>query len=145
MLKRFKSSPNQREQEIFACMIHNLFDEYRFFHKYPEKELRITGILFGTLIQHQLVSFTSHVLVLLFYYSCWCLDLPLVHWSLFCFSVSLLMIIFFCASPPTIPISCPGEFHDSGDCPALRARRFAQTFVAERQNVPLWDVCVGPV
>jgi len=83
MLKRFKSSPNQREQEIFACMIHNLFDEYRFFHKYPEKELRITGILFGTLIQHQLVSFTSHVLVLLFYYSCWCLDLPLVHWFAF--------------------------------------------------------------
>lgn len=28
-------------------MIHNLFDEYRFFSKYPEKELRITGILFG--------------------------------------------------------------------------------------------------
>jgi CCR4-NOT transcription complex subunit 1 len=56
MLKRFKSSPSQREQEIFACMIHNLFDEYRFFHKYPEKELRITGILFGALVQHQLVS-----------------------------------------------------------------------------------------
>jgi CCR4-NOT transcription complex subunit 1 len=56
MLKRFKTSENQRENEIFACMIHNLFDEYRFFHKYPEKELRITGILFGTLIQHQLVS-----------------------------------------------------------------------------------------
>ena len=56
MLKRFKNSQQQREQEIFACMIHNLFDEYRFFHKYPEKELRITGILFGTLIQHQLVQ-----------------------------------------------------------------------------------------
>ena len=56
MLKRFKSSENSREQDIFACMIHNLFDEYRFFHKYPDKELRITGILFGTLIQHQLVS-----------------------------------------------------------------------------------------
>ncbi len=56
MLKRFKSSELQREQEIFACMIHNLFDEYQFFHKYPEKELRITGILFGTLVQHQLVS-----------------------------------------------------------------------------------------
>ena len=56
MLKRFKSSENLREQDIFACMIHNLFDEYRFFHKYPDKELRITGILFGTLIQHQLVS-----------------------------------------------------------------------------------------
>jgi CCR4-NOT transcription complex subunit 1 len=38
-------------------MIHNLFDEYRFFPKYPDKELQITGILFGSLIQHQLVSF----------------------------------------------------------------------------------------
>jgi len=56
MLKRFKSSGNSRENEIFACMIHNLFDEYRFFSKYPEKELRITGILFGKLIQEQLVS-----------------------------------------------------------------------------------------
>ena len=56
MLKRFKSSGNVRENDIFACMIHNLFDEYRFFSKYPEKELRITGILFGMLIQHQLVS-----------------------------------------------------------------------------------------
>ena len=56
MLKRFKTSGNTRENDIFACMIHNLFDEYRFFSKYPEKELRITGILFGMLIQHQLVS-----------------------------------------------------------------------------------------
>ena len=56
MLKRFKNSNDPRETDIFKCMIHNLFDEYRFFHKYPEKELRITGILFGTLIQHQLVQ-----------------------------------------------------------------------------------------
>jgi len=56
MLKRFKTSGNAQENAIFACMIHNLFDEYRFFSKYPEKELRITGILFGKLIQHQLVS-----------------------------------------------------------------------------------------
>ena len=56
MLKQFKSSTVVREQEVFRCMIHNLFDEYRFFHKYPEKELLVTGRLFGTLIQHQLVS-----------------------------------------------------------------------------------------
>ena len=56
LLKRFKSSNDPKEQEIFRCMIHNLFDEYRFFHKYPEKELQVTGRLFGTLIQHQLVS-----------------------------------------------------------------------------------------
>lgn len=56
MLKRFKTSGVAKENEIFACMVHNLFDEYRFFSKYPEKELRITGILFGTLIQEQLVA-----------------------------------------------------------------------------------------
>jgi CCR4-NOT transcription complex subunit 1 len=56
LLKRFKSSTEKREQEIFRCMIHNLFDEYRFFHKYPDKELHLTGNLFGALIQHQLVS-----------------------------------------------------------------------------------------
>jgi CCR4-NOT transcription complex subunit 1 len=56
MLKRFKTSGDSKENEIFACMVHNLFDEYRFFSKYPEKELRITGILFGALIQEQLVS-----------------------------------------------------------------------------------------
>lgn len=56
LLRQFKSSSEKKEQEIFRCMIHNLFDEYRFFHKYPEKELQITGRLFGALIQHQLVS-----------------------------------------------------------------------------------------
>ena len=56
LLKQFKSSTNVREQEVFRCMIHNLFDEYRFFYKYPDKELLITGRLFGTLIQHQLIS-----------------------------------------------------------------------------------------
>ena len=37
-------------------MVHNLFDEYRFFPKYPDKELRITAVLFGQLVQRQLVS-----------------------------------------------------------------------------------------
>eukprot|EP01047_Picozoa_sp_COSAG01_P113496 COSAG01_NODE_42204_length_442_cov_1.323615_1_plen_147_part_11 len=56
MLQGFKQSSNPREQDIFKCMIHNLFDEYRFFPKYPDKELHITAILFGSLIQHGLVS-----------------------------------------------------------------------------------------
>lgn len=56
LLRQFKTSNDKREQEIFRCMIHNLFDEYRFFHKYPEKELVITGRLFGALVQHQLVA-----------------------------------------------------------------------------------------
>jgi CCR4-NOT transcription complex subunit 1 len=55
-LRRFKNSSLKRERDMYACMIHNLFDEYRFFHQYPPTELRITGTLFGLLIQHKLVS-----------------------------------------------------------------------------------------
>ncbi|EPZ34325.1 CCR4-Not complex, Not1 subunit of unknown function DUF3819 domain-containing protein [Rozella allomycis CSF55] len=57
ILAQLKVSRLQREQEIFACMIHNLFDEYRFFPKYPEKELALTAVLFGSLIQYQLISY----------------------------------------------------------------------------------------
>ena len=64
LLSRCKTSSNAREQDVFNCMIHNLFDEYRFFHKYPDKELEITGVLFGSLIQHQLVSLFALALAL---------------------------------------------------------------------------------
>ncbi|KAF9185667.1 hypothetical protein BGZ51_002497 [Haplosporangium sp. Z 767] len=57
LLQRFKSSSDPREQDIYACMIQILFDEYRFFSTYREKELSITSDLFGALIQHQLVSY----------------------------------------------------------------------------------------
>ncbi|KAF9585097.1 hypothetical protein BGW38_003916, partial [Lunasporangiospora selenospora] len=57
LLQRFKNSTDAREQDIYACMIHNLFDEYRFFSTYREKELSITSALFGALIQEQLVSY----------------------------------------------------------------------------------------
>ncbi|CAN6460845.1 unnamed protein product [Victoria cruziana] len=56
MLARFSRSSDSRELAIFDCMIHNLFDEYKFFQKYPERQLKITAILFGSLIKHQLVS-----------------------------------------------------------------------------------------
>jgi CCR4-NOT transcription complex subunit 1 len=54
-MQAYKASPNPREQEVFACMIHNLFDEYRFFARYPDRELHITAALFGSLIKHGLV------------------------------------------------------------------------------------------
>ncbi|ORZ06742.1 CCR4-Not complex component, Not1-domain-containing protein [Lobosporangium transversale] len=57
LLQQFKNSSDPREQDIYACMIHNLFDEYRFFPTYRERELAITSDLFGALIQHQLVSY----------------------------------------------------------------------------------------
>ena len=55
-LQRLQASPNPREQAVAKCMIFNLFDEYRFFNKYPEKELHITAVLFSGLVQLRLVQ-----------------------------------------------------------------------------------------
>ncbi|XP_048132836.1 CCR4-NOT transcription complex subunit 1 isoform X7 [Rhodamnia argentea] len=56
MLTRFKESSVKREQAIFECMIANLFEEYKFFPKYPEMQLKIAAVLFGSVIKHQLVT-----------------------------------------------------------------------------------------
>lgn len=40
-----------REQSIFECMIANLFEEYKFFNKYPERQLKIAAVLFGEFIR----------------------------------------------------------------------------------------------
>ncbi|KAI3647748.1 hypothetical protein MP228_007969 [Amoeboaphelidium protococcarum] len=56
LLSGFKSSTVEKEKQIFDCMIHNLFDEYRFFPKYPDKELLITAELLGKLVNKQLLS-----------------------------------------------------------------------------------------
>jgi CCR4-NOT transcription complex subunit 1 len=56
MLAAFNVRGGRREREVFACMVHNLFDEYRFFPKYPDKELRITALLFGALVARRLVA-----------------------------------------------------------------------------------------
>lgn len=59
MLRGYKNSTMAREQEVFACMVHNMFDEFRFFFKYPEKELQTTALLFGQLVKNSLVSSAS--------------------------------------------------------------------------------------
>ena len=56
LLKRLRASNNPRDQQLFACMTQNLFDEYRFFSKYPENELILTATIFGAIIKHQLIS-----------------------------------------------------------------------------------------
>ncbi|KAL0732249.1 hypothetical protein Bca4012_008458 [Brassica carinata] len=56
MLSLYKDSSVRREKSIFECMIANLFEEYRFFPKYPERQLKIASILFGSVIKHQLIS-----------------------------------------------------------------------------------------
>ncbi|WVZ55056.1 hypothetical protein U9M48_005770 [Paspalum notatum var. saurae] len=56
MLGHFKESSDKREVSIFNCMISNLFEEYKFFPKYPDKQLKIAAVLFGSVIKHQLVA-----------------------------------------------------------------------------------------
>ncbi len=38
-------------------MLRNLFEEYRFFPQYPDKELHITAVLFGGIIEQGLVTY----------------------------------------------------------------------------------------
>ena len=38
-LQNFQKSQVVKEQEIYACVLHGLFDEYRFLHKYPQPYL----------------------------------------------------------------------------------------------------------
>jgi len=57
-LKRCQKSNDPKEQEIFACALHSIFDEYKFVKVYPPKELTMTGILFGAIIDFRLVSGT---------------------------------------------------------------------------------------
>ncbi|XP_048577201.1 CCR4-NOT transcription complex subunit 1 isoform X2 [Nematostella vectensis] len=59
MLKKFKDSPNKKERDIFLCMLRNLFEEYRFFPQYPDKELHTTACLFGGIIEQGLVTYMA--------------------------------------------------------------------------------------
>ena len=57
MLRLYKESSDPKQKDVFQCMLRNLFEEYKFFSSYPEKELQITGLLFGGLIEHNLVTY----------------------------------------------------------------------------------------
>src|ERR1700733_2179402 len=46
MLRESKSASSLHDKEIFAC-----FDEYKFIHQYPARELAMTGYMFGSIIQ----------------------------------------------------------------------------------------------
>ncbi|KAG9229162.1 putative general negative regulator of transcription subunit 1 [Amylocarpus encephaloides] len=55
-LQRYKTSRDPAEQDVFACMIHGLFDEYSLYGTYPLEALATTAVLFGGIIQHRLIS-----------------------------------------------------------------------------------------
>ncbi|KAI0477392.1 CCR4-Not complex component, Not1-domain-containing protein [Xylariaceae sp. FL0804] len=55
-LEGYKHSREPLDQDIFACMIHGLFDEYSHFPDYPLEALATTAVLFGGIISHKLIS-----------------------------------------------------------------------------------------
>ncbi|EJT45512.1 3'-5' exoribonuclease [Trichosporon asahii var. asahii CBS 2479] len=57
-LKRYQKSSDPRDQELFGASLHSLFDEYKFIKTYPPRELTMTGILFGAIIDYRLVKDT---------------------------------------------------------------------------------------
>eukprot|EP00178_Gracilaria_changii_P006365 TRINITY_DN2096_c0_g1_i1.p1 TRINITY_DN2096_c0_g1~~TRINITY_DN2096_c0_g1_i1.p1 ORF type:complete len:2377 (+),score=263.96 TRINITY_DN2096_c0_g1_i1:277-7407(+) len=56
ILRRMKASNAEHDAQVFNCMLHTLFDEYRFFKDYPDRQLKITGVVFGSIIQFGLVA-----------------------------------------------------------------------------------------
>jgi len=56
VLDAAKASENPRDHEIFAGVLHTVFDEFKFYPEYPQRELAITAQLFGSLIQNRLVE-----------------------------------------------------------------------------------------
>lgn len=56
LLKSYRSSGGPHEKQVMACIVRNLLDEYRFLPRYPERELRLTGGLFGAIIRHGLLE-----------------------------------------------------------------------------------------
>ncbi|VDP05666.1 unnamed protein product, partial [Heligmosomoides polygyrus] len=55
-LKGLKMSQNPRDQRVLACVVKNLFEEYKFFHEYPERELRTTAEIYGGIIREGIIS-----------------------------------------------------------------------------------------
>lgn len=56
ILGRYKHSRDPLDQDVFACMIHGLFDEYNHYVDYPLEALATTAVLFGGIISHKLIA-----------------------------------------------------------------------------------------
>ena len=56
-LQKCKDCPaNSPQNNVYLCMVQNLFDEFRYFERYPAKELRITADLFGGIVAHNVLA-----------------------------------------------------------------------------------------
>ena len=55
-LQECKASNDRNKVDLFACMIHGLFDEFSCFREYPLAPLATTAVLFGGIISVGLIS-----------------------------------------------------------------------------------------
>ena len=55
-LQECKSSNDQAKVDVFACMVHGLFDEFSCFGEYPLEPLATTAVLFGGIISVGLIT-----------------------------------------------------------------------------------------
>ncbi|KAJ5167888.1 uncharacterized protein N7482_003482 [Penicillium canariense] len=56
LMRQYKSSQDPTEQDLFACMVHGLIDEYHCYHEYPLEALTKTAVMFGGIINFRLVD-----------------------------------------------------------------------------------------
>ncbi|KAJ5683312.1 CCR4-Not complex component N.t1.c1 C-terminal [Penicillium macrosclerotiorum] len=56
LMRQYKSSRESNEQDLFACMVHGLIDEYHCYHEYPLEALTKTAVMFGGIINFRLVD-----------------------------------------------------------------------------------------
>ena len=55
-LQDYKSAGDRAKRDLFACMVHGLFDEYGCFRDYPLAPLATTAVLFGGIISYGLIT-----------------------------------------------------------------------------------------
>jgi CCR4-NOT transcription complex subunit 1 len=56
LMRRYKTSQDPAEQDLFTCIVHGLFDEYNCYHEYPPEALMKTAVMFGGIINFRLIS-----------------------------------------------------------------------------------------
>lgn len=56
LMRQYKSSREPNDQDLFACMVHGLIDEYHCYHEYPLEALTKTAVMFGGIINFRLVD-----------------------------------------------------------------------------------------
>ncbi|KAL8949047.1 MAG: hypothetical protein Q9222_004818 [Ikaeria aurantiellina] len=55
-MQSFRESEDPEKKDLFASMVHGLFDEYSCFGDYPAEPLATTAVLFGGIISFHLIS-----------------------------------------------------------------------------------------